>query len=175
MLHGVETTFRGASFACSFGVFLLRVSAACFRSCFRSWSSRCGLTVCVPSVFLCLVFLACPAACPSCVFPLACSAQVFRSCVPVCPSFAWSSLLGSFAWSSFLRVLHVFTWQKQTRKEFHGVPMCILYRYPLQAQGKRQAQGIAEGCARWNSVGASRWGTMAGVPLERGARGGHGG
>ena len=76
-LHGVETTFRGASFACSFGVFpsvfpsLLGSFAVCSVRVFRS----CGLPACAPcvcsvGVSSCLVFLLrVPAACSCCVVP----------------------------------------------------------------------------------------------------------
>ena len=55
MLHRVETTFYGASFACSFGVFLLRVSVGVFLL----WSSLLG------SFAVCSA--ACVPVCPSCV------------------------------------------------------------------------------------------------------------
>lgn len=109
------------------------------------------------------------------VFPLVCSALVFL---------LWSSFRVSFAWIlcrvfccvvCCVSFLHVFTWQRLTEKEFHNVPIHILYGDILQAQGKEQGKGIAEEGARWNRVGPIGTRTGTGVPLERGARGGHGG
>jgi hypothetical protein len=48
--------------------------------------------------------------------------------------------------------------------------MCILYRHTLQAQGKEQAQGIAEGCARWigqgPQLGKIEGGGVLGLKIE---------
>lgn len=141
MLHRVETKISG-----SFSWILLG------RFC-------CGL----PFVFPCLV----PCVWSSLLGSFAvCSVRVVCSDLPCLVFLAWS-FAWSFAWSSFVSFMCSRSRNKQ-EKNFHSVTICVRYRYTLQAQGNGKAQGIAEGCARWNSVGASGRETMAGGTFGEG-------